>query len=174
MARYRIDPERSVVRVNARSTLHPVEAVADGLTGWLDVEVTDPAGPLDLASGVAATIELPLGRLGSGNRFEDRQMQSHIDVARFPVSTGTVVTIKEGDAPGRYEVAGEVNFHGVTRPSEGTITVEIVDDRTLRLEGESSFDLRDFGVKPPQFLMLKVDPDVRVRISIVAELAPAD
>ena len=43
-----------------------------------------------------------------------------------------------------------------------------VDDRTIRLEGESTFDIRDFGLNPPRILMLRVEPTVVVRIELIA------
>jgi hypothetical protein len=39
----------------------------------------------------------------------------------------------------------------------------------LRLEGRSTFDIRDFGMDPPRILMLRVHPEVAVRVEIVAE-----
>ncbi len=45
----------------------------------------------------------------------------------------------------------------------------VVDDHTVRLDGSSTFDIRDFGMEPPRFLMLKVEPEVVVRVEIVAE-----
>jgi hypothetical protein len=46
--------------------------------------------------------------------------------------------------------------------------VEVVDDDTIRLNGESTFDIRDFGMEPPRILMLRVEPEVVVRVEIVA------
>ena len=43
-----------------------------------------------------------------------------------------------------------------------------VDDRTIRLTGASSFDIRDFGMQPPKVLLLKVEPEVQVRVEIYA------
>jgi hypothetical protein len=42
------------------------------------------------------------------------------------------------------------------------------DDGTVRLEGERVFDIRDFGMQPPRILMLRVHPEVAVRVSIEA------
>jgi polyisoprenoid-binding protein YceI len=76
---------------------------------------------------------------------------------------------KEIDA-GRYRVSGDLTFHGVTRPVEGEVSVSMPDgDKTLVFEGEQTFDIRDFGVQPPKILMLKVHPDVKVRVRVVAE-----
>jgi hypothetical protein len=43
-----------------------------------------------------------------------------------------------------------------------------VDNDTLALVGQSRFDIRDFGMEPPRFLMLKVDPRVDVAVDIIA------
>ena len=57
----------------------------------------------------------------------------------------------------------------MTNTYEDEITITQVDDRTLQLEGEHTFDIRDFGMEPPKILMLKVEPDVDVRVEIIAE-----
>jgi hypothetical protein len=38
------------------------------------------------------------------------------------------------------------------------------------VEGEHTFDVRDFNVRPPKILMLKVNPDMMVRVHV--ELKP--
>ena len=43
-----------------------------------------------------------------------------------------------------------------------------VEGDTLKVEAEHTFDIQDFGVKPFKILMLKVHPDVRVRVKVVA------
>ena len=48
------------------------------------------------------------------------------------------------------------------------MTISAPDEHSLVIEGEQTFDIRDFGVQPPKILMLKVHPDVRVRVKVVA------
>ncbi|HEX3090853.1 MAG TPA: YceI family protein, partial [Ilumatobacteraceae bacterium] len=62
-----------------------------------------------------------------------------------------------------------LTFRGVTRTYEDTMTIEAVDDHGVILAGRSTFDIRDFGMDPPRILMLKVQPEVSVRVEIVAE-----
>jgi hypothetical protein len=49
------------------------------------------------------------------------------------------------------------------------VTISSPDGRSLVIEGEQTFDIRDFGVDPPKILMFKVHPDVRVRVKVFAE-----
>ena len=61
-----------------------------------------------------------------------------------------------------------MTFRGVSRPHEDSMDISPVDDKTIRLTGTSSFDIRDFGMQPPKVLLLKVEPEVQVRVEIYA------
>jgi hypothetical protein len=43
-----------------------------------------------------------------------------------------------------------------------------LEGNRLVVEGEHTFDMRDFDVRPPRFLALQVLPEVTVRARIVA------
>ncbi|HKE76202.1 MAG TPA: YceI family protein [Acidimicrobiales bacterium] len=168
MARFQIVPERSRVWIEARSSVHPINSATDGLEGYLDL-TTGPDGEIDLDSAAAGKLSLPVARLRSGNRLEDRELQKRIDARRFPTIDGLLTNMTRVDSDGRYRVAGDLAFRGVVRAYEDDMTISVVDDRTVRLEGEHTFDIRDFGMEPPRILMLRVEPDVTVRVEIEAE-----
>jgi hypothetical protein len=168
VAHYRIVPERSRVSIWARSSLHDIETTTEGLRGALDLEMR-AGGRLDLKAQPRATISLPVDRLKSGNPLEDRELRRRIDARRFPTIDGALVEVQPTSVEGKYHVRGDITFRGVTRSYASVVTAIAVDDRTLRIEGESTFDVRDFGLEPPKILMLKVEPEVRVRVEIVAE-----
>jgi polyisoprenoid-binding protein YceI len=168
LVRYRIIPERSHVWIDARSNVHPIHSSTDGLEGYVDVELKD--GHVDLSENEpTGKLSLPVSRLSSGNGMEDREMQKRIDARRFPVIEGVLSTMEEtAEGDGTYRVRGEVSFRGVVRPHEDKMSISPVDESTLRLAGESTFDIRDFGMEPPRILILKVLPEVQVRVEIVA------
>ena len=165
MAIFRIDPSRSRVWIEARSSMHPIQGEAEGLEGSIEAEVA--GGRIDVAGEPKIQIELPVDRLKSGKKLEDAEMLRRIDARRFPKITGETTELKESN--GRYRIRGDLTFHGVTRPVEGEVTISSPDERSLVIEGEQTFDIRDFGVDPPKILMLKVHPDVRVRVKVFAE-----
>jgi polyisoprenoid-binding protein YceI len=167
MTRYVIVPARSTVWIEARSSLHPIHGEADGLEGYLDVTVTD--GRLDLSEPAEMHVELPVDRLRSGNALMDREMQRRIDGQRYRTISGDARKVRELDADGRYRLIGDVTFHGATRTMEGNVRVAASGDGTVVIEGEQMFDIRDFNVQPPKVLMLRVEPDVRVRVRVTAE-----
>jgi polyisoprenoid-binding protein YceI len=168
VTRYRILPEHSKVWIDARSNVHPIHSSMDGLEGYIELTIEDE-GTVDLSVTPVGTVSLPVARLSSGNRFEDRELQKRLSARRFPTIKGVLTSMEPAGGEGRYHVAGDVAFRGVTRPCCDEMTVTVVDDVRVRLDGQSTFDIRDFGMEPPRFLMLKVEPDVVVRVDIVAE-----
>jgi polyisoprenoid-binding protein YceI len=166
MPRFRIVPERSRVWLEATSSVHPIHGEASGLSGSIDVQF-DGTG-LDLSSSPDIRVELPVEQLKSGNRLEDAEMMRRVDARRYPTIRGVVKDMKSQGVDGRYAVTGDLSFHGVTQTVEGEVTISRADDGTLVIEGEQQFDIRDFKVSPPKILMLKVHPEVKVRIRVEA------
>jgi polyisoprenoid-binding protein YceI len=165
MTRLRIDPERSVVIINARSSVHPIHTRAQGLEGHLDVDVSD--GVITPGSEPEGQLSFPVERMRSGNPLEDRELRRRIDAKRHPTIDGTLVELEHLDGD-RFRVVGDVTFRGVTNRYEHDMTFTRVDDHTIALAGEATFDVREFGMEPPRILMLKVEPQVNVRVELIA------
>jgi polyisoprenoid-binding protein YceI len=165
LMRYTIIPERSRVWIDARSSMHPIHSTTDGLEGFVDL---DADGHAVVGPHPTAQLSFPVKRLSSGNRFEDRELHRRIDAERYSIISGVltgVVPVADGDG---FLVRGDLTFRGVTRSVEDYMTLTAVDDGTIRLAGESTFDIRDFGMEPPRILMLRVHPEVKVRVEILA------
>jgi len=165
MATYTIVPGASEVLVAAKSTVHAIDGAAVEVAGSIDVDIGGNAPRLQ-----GGRIEVPIRSLRSGNPLYDAELQRRVDARRFPTIVGEVRTAAPLGDDGRFRIEGEVTFHGVTQAVDGELLVHSDGDR-VTLEGERVFDVRDFGIKPPRILMLKVEPTVRVRIRLVAERA---
>ena len=164
MARYRIDPSRSRVRIEATSTLHPIRGEAGGLKGFFEA-ADDGAGRL--AGPAAGRLEVALDQLKSGNRIYDREMLRRADAGRYPTIVGELTALTPLEH-GRYRLAGDLSFHGVTRAVEGEVAARVVDGR-LEMTGSQVFDIRAFGLQPPRILMLRVHPEVTVHLELFAD-----
>jgi polyisoprenoid-binding protein YceI len=167
VARYRITPESSYVWIDARSNVHPIHSTTDGLEGYVDLAFS-PEGGVDITAPVAGSLSLSVDHLSSGNRMEDRELQRRIDSRRYPTIDGVLATIAPSDERGSYRVTGDITFRGVSRHHEDVMAISGPDDRTLQLAGSSSFDIREFGMEPPRILLLKVEPEVEIRVEISA------
>ena len=62
-------------------------------------------------------------------------------------------------------VTGEISFHGKTRTFAHGMQIEAIDDG-IALTGEDVFDIREFGMKPPSMLMVRVYPEITVRVEL--------
>jgi polyisoprenoid-binding protein YceI len=166
-------PDDSRLAVHASSSLHGIDADAAGVEGALDLELA-PDGSIDLSAPVGATLTFELARLSSGNPLNDAVTEKRLDVRRYPLVEATLTSIEAkgaGDEPGtwRYGVRGELTLHGVTQPLEGEIGFRAgAGGRTVQIWGEQVIDVRAWKIKPPTLGLIKVHPDVRVRLDAVA------
>jgi polyisoprenoid-binding protein YceI len=146
--------------------VHPIHAETDGLEGYVDVEFS-PGGEVDLSAPMSGRLSLAVDRLKSGNRLEDRELQKRIDARRFPTITGVLGAVEKADAAGSYRVSGDIMFKGVSCHAEDVMTISI-NGPTVQLDGSSRFDMREWGLEPPRMLMAKVEPEIAIRVEIVA------
>jgi hypothetical protein len=58
-------------------------------------------------------------------------------------------------------------FHGKTRTFAHGMQIESTDEG-MALTGEDVFDIREFGMKPPSMLMVRVYPEISVRVELHA------
>ena len=166
MTAFRVVPERSSLIIQARSNVGAINWEATGLEGVIQTGLDN--GDLDLDSQPHARLELSVDRLQSGNKLYDAELLQRIDARRYP---STIVELREL-APvtgSRYRASGDLTFHGITREVLGTVSVETDGGERLVVEGEQVFDIRDFDVPSPKILMLKILPDVRVHLLLLAE-----
>jgi polyisoprenoid-binding protein YceI len=106
--------------------------------------------------------------LRSGNGLYDAELMRRIDARRFPTIALDLRDCTEIGNGGRYRLAGDITFHGLARPLEGTVEVALGNERLL-VTGQQVIDIRDFDLPSPTVLMLRIYPDVRVHLQVEAE-----
>jgi DNA-binding PadR family transcriptional regulator len=169
MRRFVLDPKRSAVLIDARSTVGPICFGSTGVTGSLHAVMGD--GGLSTETAPSGWLSIDMTGLSSGNKLYDAELHRRINSRRYPTAK---VELKDctPSAPGwRYRLRGELTFHGITRRAEGTVRVEAASDDRIVISGEQVFDIRDFALPSPTMLMLRIFPDVRVRLYAEAELS---
>lgn len=158
----RLDPGRSAVLIDARSTVGPMSFGAVGLTGRIEACFAGESVCPDMpAEGL---LEIPVAALRSGNDLYDAELRRRIDAKRHPVVSVHLTGCSTAGSVGRYRLAGEVTFHGVTRAAEGTVALRPLGGGRIVIDGEQVFDIRDFAIPSPTVLMLRIYPDIRVRL----------
>lgn len=166
LARYTVLPGDSWLTFEARSTLHPVHGKATQLDGFIEAG-WDAAGLPLAAPAPRMHVEFPVEQLRSGNGVQDREMWKVVDSKRFPRIAADLRELGVQAAPGRYGASGDITLAGRSRRYEGELSFAHAGE-LVTVEGELSVDIRDFGLKPPSLLIVKVDPVVKVHLHLVA------
>ena len=83
----------------------------------------------------------------------------------YPTIAGRVTNIVIDGSHPDYFVTGEVSFHGKTKTFSHGMRIEVLDDG-VSLTGEDVFDIREFGMKPPSMLMVRVYPEISVSVEL--------
>lgn len=161
---FRLDGDASQVAIHATSSVHPIEAVAGGIAGTVELAVAD--GRPDLGQPAGASISLPVNRINARNTVYDTELRRRLDARRHPAITGELTGAEASG--GVYLLTGDLTLRGVTRSVTVEAAVTLDGDERLEASWEQTIDIRDFGLKPPRVLMLRVHPEVRVTVSVVA------
>ena len=162
MPRYAFTSE-STVEIHANSSMHPIEGETHAISGHAEVEVRD--GEIVIDPRPSGHVELPIEELSSGHKLQDRELRRRLEAKKYPVIRYELDDV--GGGPENFKLLGTLTFHGVSRQFSEEVTARI-DGDVLFVEGEHTFDIRDFDVKPPKILTLQVHPDVRVVARLVA------
>lgn len=160
-------PERSAVLLRVGTSLGPVSFGANGLDGFIEVAVDDER--IDVATPPAAHLELDVIRLTSGNTIYDTELRRQIDARRFPRAYVDLhrVTAVDRDSS-TFKVSGEITLRGVTVPADGVVVAAVPQRELLVISGEETVNISDFGIPPPSLFMIKIDPEVKLRLYLEA------
>ena len=139
-----------------------------GVTGFVEAAITD--GVVRAGTQPSGRINIDVSGLRSGNGLYDAELLRRIEARRFPTATVELCKCDPSGIRSRYNLEGALAFHGVTRPVQGTVSVEAVSNSLLLITGEQALDIRDFAIPSPTVLMLRIYPDVRVKLQAEAKL----
>ncbi len=141
-----------------------VKATVDSFTGKL--EAYDAAIGVDPAAGEirSARFAFRFADVKTGKDDRDEQMHSWQDTAHHPDGEFVLASLTRVD--GALLATGTLRFHD--RAQEIRFPVSVSHERGLfAIDGDAVIDTRDFGLPIiKKFLVLKVDPEVRVRFHL--------
>ena len=157
---------RSAVLVRARSNVGPIEFGSTSIEGSVRARVDGTR--VALGGDVAGELRVPIESLTSGNSLFDSELLRRVDARTFPSAT---ITLDEAEALGsedRFGVRARMTFHGVTRMLWGVVGVAVRGCDRIVASGEQVIDIRDFDLRAPKVLKLRIYPDVRVYLHLEA------
>lgn len=106
----------------------------------------------------------------SGNSSRDSHAMEAAGGMKFPKVEFASRSVRRDSAAGAagYAVAGDLTFHGVTRPVEFHVAPGEAKDR-ITIRGSFTIRLSDYGVKPPGLLFVKVKDEMTLRFDLAAK-----
>ncbi len=167
--RFEVVTAESSLTFFAMSTVQSAYGKTTDLTGYVAASWNSD-GSIALQPAPEMHVEFKVESLRTGNDLQDREMWKLINSKRFPKILGNLREIQPGVSRGRYAAIGQITLAGLARRYEGEFTLDR-EGRKVKLNGEVKVDVRDFGLKPINLLVLSVAPVVRVRLHIVAAKA---
>ncbi|MGZ7019427.1 MAG: YceI family protein [Acidimicrobiia bacterium] len=164
--RYCVIAGSSHVEVAVRTSVGTIAMAADEIAGELDADV-GARGVYLAVTRPTCRIEVPVRALHSGNRMLDHEGRRRFEANRYPLVVAELV----GAIPcadGEHRVTWRLTVHGRTHDIDGSMSVETVTDDVIHVQGSESFDLRDWGMEPGSYLGLKVHPDAKFTVDLLA------
>jgi polyisoprenoid-binding protein YceI len=102
----------------------------------------------------------------SGNSSRDSHALEAVDGMKYPRVAFASRSVKRDSAG--YTVAGDLTFHGVTRPVEMHVVPGEAKDR-ITIKGAFTIRLSDYGVKAPSLLFIKIKDEMTLRFDLASK-----
>ncbi|VAW25925.1 hypothetical protein MNBD_BACTEROID06-1422 [hydrothermal vent metagenome] len=167
--KFNIDNEISSLTIFGTSTLHDWKLNAEKIIGNAEFEITGKK----LKSIKALSIEVPVEPMKSGLDAIDSHMRTAMTANNSSVVTFILkeVTMLAQNTIGGYTVQanGNITIIKNTKPVALQATIEMKDDGSIRIFGETHINMTDYGVAPPQAEMgsIKTEDEVKVVFDVV-------
>jgi len=143
------------------------------LTGEFEADASD------LGQGVSGRLTVQVNTISTGSDGRDKDMYKALSADRHPTIYFVIQTVEAPSfPPGAAEhtdtlltIQGRLSIAGVERVKRFSGRVRLKQGR-LWVRGESRFRMSDFGIKPPQYLLIPVKDEVGVGFDLLLERQP--
>ncbi|MBI3877121.1 MAG: YceI family protein [Verrucomicrobia bacterium] len=168
--RYEAQPGGKI-KIDGTSTIHDWTVETQIIGGFMEL---DPAFAADFKTfkKPAVSVFIPVRSLKSGKKPMDTVMQETMKMAEHPKIEYRLLdfTPKPGadTKKAQFDAKGVLTVAGVTRTNAMTVTLERVDDKTIKVSGMTNVKMTDHGMKPPApaiaLGVIKTGDDVKLTI----------
>jgi polyisoprenoid-binding protein YceI len=163
--RYRV--QRGLVEVKARSSIHDTDTRFAKLEGWIEFDPDQPAA-------ARAEISVDMRVFDAGDKLKNWKLKSDLEPDKHPTATFVLARLENVHEPnaGRFAASavGQLKWRG-RAPDVRVRGQASVDRRAIDARASFDLDVRELGVKPPGFLMFKVENVVSVLVTLFAVTA---
>lgn len=162
-----VDSSESVIHYTGSAPLHSWTGTSEEVQGLLLYDVDTP-------SESRVSIRAPVASFESGPNRRDRQMREATEADQYPFVQFRSTEIQpnmwgrssDGHA-GRWDVTGELTFHGETNPVNTTVDVRVTEEG-IRARTQFDLSLQRFGIDRPElFWVAPIADTIRIEAQIV-------
>ncbi len=109
----------------------------------------------------------PIKTFDTGNASRDSHAMEMTNALKWPNVTFASTLVKPEGAG--YRVAGDLTFHGQTRPVDFLVTPKNVDGK-VEITGGFTVTLTEFGVERPSLLFVPVEDKLTISFDLFSKL----
>ncbi len=166
---FKLDNDASTLSVFGTSTLHDWKLDAEEIIGSADFEMSEKK----INSIKSLSIEVPVAPMKSGLDAIDKHMRTAMTANNSSVVTFimTEVTKLSPNSIDGYTVQADGNITIIKnkKPVSLQATIEIKENGSIRIFGETHISMTDYKVEPPQAEMgsIKTEAEVKVIFDVV-------
>ena len=162
--KYRVDSGK--LTVQARSRVHDTTTVWAKITGDIDADA-------DAIEAARATFRVDMTSFDAGDWLKNRKLKKDFDMEAHPTATFELRGVKDVVRDGSKFTA---TAEGVLRWRGKEVVLTLAGRGTLddvRVEASATFelDIRRLGLSAPRFLMIKMDDEVSIDVTVRGGIA---
>ena len=151
--RYVGQPE-STLSIDGTSTIHDWTVETSAVGGTMELETSTDADLKNLKVKPKVAVSIPVRSLKSGKKPMDAVMYDAMNQKDHPKIEYKLIDMKSmgGTASGpgyNFDATGALTIAGVTKTNTMAIRIERVDKTKLKVTGNTTVKMTDFGIKPP-------------------------
>jgi polyisoprenoid-binding protein YceI len=165
--RYRVDG--GSLKVQARSRVHDTTTVWDKLAGDVEADADTLA-----TAGARATFRVDMTSFDAGDWLKNRKLKKDFDMDAHPTATFELTAVRDVVRDGAKFTAtaeGLLRWRGKEVPlvlsGRGTL-----DDTHVEASATFELDIKKLGLSAPRFLMIKMEDEVTVDVSVRGSVTP--
>jgi polyisoprenoid-binding protein YceI len=159
--KYRVTSGR--LQVKARSRIHDTTTVWDKISGDVEADADTLA-----TAGAKATFSVDMTSFDAGDFLKNRKLRKDFDMEAHPKAIFELRAVRDvvRDGPTFKATAeGVLKWRGkevvVTLQGSGKL-----DGVSVEAQGSFELDIRHLGLSAPRFLMIKMEDEVTVEVSV--------
>lgn len=165
--RYRVDG--GSLKVQARSRVHDTTTVWDKLAGDVEADADTLA-----TAGARATFRVDMTSFDAGDWLKNRKLKKDFDMDAHPTATFELTAVRDVVRDGAKFTAtaeGLLRWRGKEVPlvlsGRGTL-----DDAHVEASATFELDIKKLGLTAPRFLMIKMEDEVTIDVTVRGGVAP--